>query len=286
MPCGVCGAPRPAQVVFCRACNHYDVWFERSAVYSSLRQLVVGTVLVGLLSVLVNYFVDSAISDSDERRAERERLAELRERLVRHVVRATSGIERCPTARGEDGFAACVEWIRRLRGELREEIFSLDWTVPLRFPARGRPMTSAMVERALDLSADAARQQRRVVDRLDERWALCQVAEAPATGAAAPDGRDCEAVETLDCAAVDQCRALYARLSTYCVTWIACGAFQLASEHDQISASCEAFLADREFCGDPAPTTRDVATDPRLCKIAASSSSALAQAWVQQRCRP
>lgn len=138
-PCGVCGTPRPIGYVYCRSCNHYDTWLERRPLPATLRQIFVGTLLVGLLSYLVNLVVDGLIEDSDEQAAAQKlllseyedahgELGNLREGLVRYIVRSTQAVNLCA-----EEPSACLVELRALRVTLRQELLVFDWDAPLAF---------------------------------------------------------------------------------------------------------------------------------------------------------
>lgn len=215
-PCGVCGAPRPVGYVYCRSCSHYDTWVARRPLSATLRQIVVGTVLVGLVSYVVNVVADRLIVSSDEQAAARGlllreyedahgELGKLREGLVRYVVRSTQAVNLCA---GES--SACRAELTALRLTLRQELLVFDWDAPLAFSlneaSTGRGLLGPEeVERAIDTAANFAIRLGVELTALDAAWSVCH-----------EDG----------CEAVAGCRDLYAQAETYCLEYVACAAFE------------------------------------------------------------
>lgn len=261
-PCGVCGEPRPARVHYCRSCGHYDTWWERRPLPAAIRQIFIGTILVGVLGIGVQIAADAAIKDSDERQAMHERelvaaetlheeINALRESLIRFSFRMTNDTIRCPYSAATDATARCLEHIRRLRQEIRQELFALDWTAPLLFAQldamAGQESGSAQaVEAALDVATTVGRDYRSAMDALDVRWARECVSEQPSPL----------------CAEIQECRRDYASAEMRCVTFAACLAFRsesallagISEARPYESAGCTSILKERHECGDPRAT--------------------------------
>lgn len=291
----MCGEPRPDRVHYCRSCGHYDTWWERRPLPAAIRQIFIGTILVGLLGIGVQILADALIKDSDERQAERERkhaasetlheqLNALRESLIRIVFRMTNDTIRCPFAGAEDGPSRCIEHIRELRQELRQELFALDWTAPLLFAqldamghARGQdaPGSGSMgdaraAEAALDISTTVGSVYQKTIDRLDMRWARECTGEPP--------GPECDAIQ--------KCRSKYASAETRCVTFAACLAFR--KESDLIAYMiqappyetqyCSRTIEEHGECGNPSLSERD-ALPGALCGLVLARKGDCAKDW-------
>lgn len=289
VPCGVCGAPRPTMVGYCRACGHYDTWWDRRALRATLRQVFLGTVVVGMLGITVDVVTDAAVRDSDERQAIRERenaiseaqheeLSDLRERLIRLTFRMTSETVRCPFAGGTSGPERCIEHVRRLRQEVRQELFALDWTAPLLFAqidARTEQDmgSSQIVEAALDVATAVGKSYEKTVDRLDVRWA-----------------NECNGDGTVEtCKQIQDCRRKYATAETQCATFVACHAFRgesvllagIASATTPYeSASCKAIIEKRSACGDPGGSEPQ-ALPGVLCRLVLGGTGDCTTDWKQ-----
>lgn len=292
---------------YCKSCGHYDTWWERRPLPAAIRQIFIGTILVGILGVLVNVTADALIKDSDERQAALERELEakrnadvtrrerelaaaetlheevnaLRESLIRIVYRMTNDTIRCPFAGTTDGTGRCLEHVRRLRQELRQDLYAMDWTAPLLFAqldAMGNRETgsASAVEAALDIATTVGKDYGDVVDGLDVRWANECIGEhrSPA------------------CAEIQECRRRYASAETRCVTFAACLAFGsestlLAGITDAPpyeSTGCASMLQQRSECGDPEAIK---ALPDLLCRGVLPTASACPASWAHfdEHCR-
>lgn len=257
-PCGVCGAPRPEGYVYCRSCNHYDTWIERRPLPATLRQIFVGTLLVGLLSYLVNLVVDGLIEDSDEKAAAQTlllreyedahgELGKLREGLVSYIVRSTQTVNLCA-----EEPPACLAELKSLRVTLRQELLVFDWDAPLAFSlsklsvvpgasfitqliTQAGSLGPKEVERAIDTAATFSVGLRDELVALDTAWSACR-----------GDG----------CDAVARCRELYAQAETYCIEYVACAAFEAEADLrariiQQIVPKTERTGYTSSYCRDP-----------------------------------
>ena len=255
-PCGVCGEARPASVRFCRSCNRYDTWLERSPLGSALRQVLLGTVLVGLLSAGMNSVLQRQSRCDARREAAQGRrealhaeLQEVRKSLIRLHHQLVNDSLHC---QAEDS-RGCTIQMRALRPRLRREVFVHDWSAPqllteaLGAPSlechpegrRNAPTKSELpehLESALDISAAFGRDLAERMDALDDEWVRSCMREVGGSER---------------CANVARCRAAYAAIETHCLLAASC--ITLLVEEALIesavgSETCVAHLNDRALC--------------------------------------
>jgi hypothetical protein len=288
--CRICGEPRRGNYYYCRSCNRYDTWLDRTPAGSAFRQILIGTMLAGLAGLSVNVVVGHLVQTADENARERSsaqarveslhnELQSLRKDLIRLHYRMVSGLIRCPDERATDAAEKCLRVARTTRSDLRQEIFVLDWSAPqLLSEAERAPLLvrapktapegdrepsdpSRAIERSLDISAAFGRDYGAEIDALDRQWADA-----------------CQGAPSDECKRINACRRAYSAAETHCLLVASCITLLVEQEllaPGETHQTCADYIQARPECTNTKGGTAKEANTALLAKIARDHKCAL-----------